>query len=237
MIRAKAQPCSPATWSPPNGGLFSLTPPSLNAHWTGLWTDVLQLKYVEPVSADSRRRSSSFPQALFLKLRDSICINKKWRRHLLIWFYVPFHLTFHCPFSVDSYCPFSIGSYTSLLNLTESFIIPHLAATRYVMQCPSSRSYPQGEYSHGVLGINEGIASFFRIPKNEKIIFNILEFLSKPHKVANKMLCPFGCGVKYSRCQCRGNINQLQKLIPPKEASILLNNMKHLFVSRKHQLD
>ena len=126
---------------------------------------------------------------------------------------------------------------SSLLNLTESFIIPHLAATRYVMQCPSSRSYPQGEYSHGVLGINEGIASFFRIPKNEKIIFNILEFLSKPHKVANKMLCPFGCGVKYSRCQCRGNINQLQKLIPPKEASILLNNMKHLFVSRKHQLD
>ena len=123
---------------------------------------------------------------------------------------------------------------SSLLNLTESFIIPHIAATRYVMQCPSSRSYPQGEYSHGELGIIEGIASFFRIPKNEKIIFNILEFLSKPHKVANKMLCPFGCGVKYSRCQCRGNINQLQKLIPPKEASKLLYNMKLYFASRKH---
>lgn len=101
----------------------------------------------------------------------------------------------------------------SLLNLTESFIVPHLAATRYVMQCPANRSYPQGEYSHAVPGKIEGLADFFNIPKNEKILFDVLKFLSKPHKVANKMLCPFGCGVKYARCQCKGNIKQLQKLI------------------------
>lgn len=110
----------------------------------------------------------------------------------------------------------------SLLNLTESFIIPHIAAMRYVMQCPSSRSYPQGEYSHGVTGIIEGIASFFNISKNERSILNVLNFLSHPHKVANKMLCPFGCGEKYGRCQCKGNIILLQKLIPPMEAKDML---------------
>lgn len=113
----------------------------------------------------------------------------------------------------------------SLLNLTESFIIPHIAATRYVLECPSSRRYPQGEYSHGIIGKIEGLASFFNIPQNEKNILDVLHFLSKPHKVANKMLCPFGCGMKYGHCQCKGNINRLQKLIPPKEANYMIREI------------
>ena len=121
----------------------------------------------------------------------------------------------------------------SLLHLIESFIIPHLAATRYVMQCPANRSYPQGEYSHAAPGRIEGLSDFFNIPKNERILFDVLKFLSKPHKVANKMLCPFGCGVKYSRCQCKGNIKQLQKLIPPKEAIKILNEVNTFIMEQR----
>lgn len=122
---------------------------------------------------------------------------------------------------------------SSLVNLTDSFIIPHLAATRYVLQCPADRKYPQGEYPHGVAGKIEGLARRFNLPKNENNILDILKFLSKPQKVANKTLCPFGCKMNYGRCQCKGNIKQLQRLIPPKEAINMIEEISMWQINKK----
>lgn len=110
----------------------------------------------------------------------------------------------------------------SLLNLVESLIIPHLAAMRYVSKNPN-KGYPQGEYSHGPKGLIEGLSEHFDIPQTPEAILNVLQFLSNSRKVANKTICPFGCGNKYGSCQCKGNIKELQMLIPPKEAVFMIN--------------
>ena len=114
----------------------------------------------------------------------------------------------------------------TLNNLMELLVIPHIAGA--VFKYCNKTSFPQGEYSHGLVGQLEGIASFFSVPLNVDIICNILSFLSKPKRVANKTQCPFGCGKEYGKCHCKGNFQDIKILFPNKEIFAILREIAKL---------
>lgn len=95
----------------------------------------------------------------------------------------------------------------SLINIMETLIIPHIAGTIYSIENGGSK-YPQGEYSHGTKGYIEGLEEYFSISLNDnpQKLKELLGFLQSSNNVAKNTLCPFGCGVIYKKCRCKGNI-------------------------------
>lgn len=114
----------------------------------------------------------------------------------------------------------------SLNNLMSSLVIPHIAGATYKFLY--GKSFPQGEYSHEITGKLEGLASFFSIPLKEDIIINVLNFLRQTKRVANKVMCPFGCGKEYGKCHCKGDFQDLKILFPGKEIFIMIQEIKML---------
>lgn len=113
----------------------------------------------------------------------------------------------------------------SLNNLLKSLIIPHIAGITLKLNHISG-SFPQGEYSHGIKGCIESLSSFFSIKEDTDSIISVLEFLMKPKRVANKMMCPFGCGQEYGKCHCKGNFQELKILFPNKEVKRMLEEIQ-----------
>ena len=113
---------------------------------------------------------------------------------------------------------------STLNNLVDSLVIPHIAGATFKLL--QRKAFPQGEYAHGLEGKLEGVAEFFSIPLNEKRILDVLSFLNQSKRVANKMQCPFGCGVEYGKCHCRGNYQDLKTLFPHKEVSALIKEIR-----------
>lgn len=122
----------------------------------------------------------------------------------------------------------------TLNNLMSSLVIPHIAGATYKLIY--GKSFPQGEFSHGLAGKLESLASFFSTPQNEEIIINILNFLKHTKRVANKMLCPFGCNKEYAKCRCKGDFQDLKILFPTKEVDDILREIEFSKIIRKTQL-
>lgn len=116
----------------------------------------------------------------------------------------------------------------SLINLLESLVIPHLAGTKLAKENLENRRYPQGEYSHGTLGRMEGLSSFFNIPQDSDSCLRVLKFLLLSKNVANKSICPFGCGTLYGECQCKGKFKEIKRLFTNKELAQMIKEISLL---------
>lgn len=70
-----------------------------------------------------------------------------------------------------------------------------------------------GELSHGVPGLIEDYINLFHVKSKEELLM-ILKLLSLKKRVANKLLCPLGCGKKVGRCRCnyKKEINFFRKV-------------------------
>ena len=120
---------------------------------------------------------------------------------------------------------------SSLNNLMSSLVIPHIAGVAF--KNLYRNPFPQGECSHGLNGKLEGIASFFSIPIEEDLIINVLNFLKQTKRVANKMICPFGCGKEYEKCNCKGDFHDIKTLFPKKEVDWMLREIKNSRIARR----
>lgn len=109
----------------------------------------------------------------------------------------------------------------SLSNLMTKLILPYLLGMKYKMMFGL---YPFGEQLHGKTGIVEYFNKTYGLDTVDKIIGFLSMVRLKP-RLANKILCPFGCNAEYGHCLCHGNITSLQKVLPPKLCEMIINQL------------
>jgi hypothetical protein len=72
-------------------------------------------------------------------------------------------------------------------------------------------SYPYGELSHGTSGLIDDYELLFDI-KGKKALSQAFRALSNRKRVANKLICPCGCGRRLGVCKYRFKLNRFRGL-------------------------
>jgi len=70
-----------------------------------------------------------------------------------------------------------------------------------------------GELDHGSKGILKEYKEIFSVTTNDQVL-NILLCISKKKRIANKRICPCGCGYRLGKCKRHFIINKIRYLAP-----------------------
>ena len=91
-----------------------------------------------------------------------------------------------------------------------------------------------GELEHYDEGIFDDYKELFNVSSDEQVL-SILLCISKKKRIANKQLCPCGCGYKLGKCDLHNKINLIRRLSSRNSFKVEYNNL--LNEKRKNLLD
>lgn len=90
-----------------------------------------------------------------------------------------------------------IGPSPTLRGFAEQCLVPFLYSR--VLYEKKLADYPFGELAHGRQGLIDDYINMFKVD-SEQQLQALLDLLAMERKVANKKLCPCGCGQRFARC-------------------------------------
>lgn len=101
-----------------------------------------------------------------------------------------------------------LGRPPSLVALVERCVVPFLYAATWRAQ--GNEGYPFAELPHGRAGLLDDYSSILGL-EGPVAIRQALEALALRRRIANKLPCPCGCGVRLGRCDYRFALDQLRR--------------------------
>lgn len=91
------------------------------------------------------------------------------------------------------------------------FFVPYAYAALLKLQ--HNVNFIFGELSHGVKGELEDFCELFNVANSDSV-FACLKALSQKKRIANKHVCPCGCGNRLGACKFNCVINQYRNIVP-----------------------
>jgi hypothetical protein len=103
------------------------------------------------------------------------------------------------------------------------FFIPYIYAV--ILKINDGIEFVFGELSHGDIGELEDLASVFNLDGTHKVLA-CLDALSMKKRIANKKLCPCGCGVRLRLCKMHITLNEHRGVLSRKWYRSLKNKLR-----------
>ncbi len=113
----------------------------------------------------------------------------------------------------------------TLKNFIDNVVVPFLAATTYRSRYGKKLIF--GELNHGVTGLVDDYKNLFGLPDKESIR-RAIWLLGTKKRIANKSVCPCGCGNKLANCTFHIKINEFRKIAPRKWFKEHLNDFEKM---------
>lgn len=98
----------------------------------------------------------------------------------------------------------------SLLEFVELLLVPYLYAVSYKLK--NGGEFIFGELMHGLEGELSDYETLFKV-RNKPAVMKCLHALSTKKRVANKKICPCGCGYRLRSCELHNRLNSLRKIV------------------------
>ena len=115
--------------------------------------------------------------------------------------FVDENLCLGSPFSISSF----IHEYPDLEVYCQKFLIPYLYAISYKREHGGELIF--GELEHGLRGIAD---DFLNLSCEQELTYAI-ELINRKKRIANKKICPCGCGKRLGVCKLHYKINVLRE--------------------------
>lgn len=100
---------------------------------------------------------------------------------------------------------------TSLKDFSDRCIVPFLYATS--LRLSGHRTFFFGELDHGATGLAQDYKALFGVA-TEKAVAQCVQLLILKKRIANKRLCPCGCGRRLGRCPLHVRLNNIRAMAP-----------------------
>lgn len=97
----------------------------------------------------------------------------------------------------------------TLLGFAERCIVPYLYAISHKLRFGGEFVF--GELAHGEKGIVDDYMRLFELSKPDQVP-RTLALLGVKKRIANKMPCPCGCGLRLGKCRLHNTLNQFRKM-------------------------
>lgn len=104
-----------------------------------------------------------------------------------------------------------LGSKPTLLAFVEKCLVPFLYAASWREK--GLLGFPFDELAHGAAGLVSDYERIFSVEGRECVAY-ALHLLSKRKRIANKMLCPCGCGLRLAKCRLHASLLPFRCLAP-----------------------
>jgi hypothetical protein len=104
-----------------------------------------------------------------------------------------------------------ISKKPNLVGFSENCLVPYLYAVSKKLQ--NGGDFVFSELDHGVSGIFDDYMDLFGLKKRSQVI-QALRILGIKQRIANKKLCPCGCGLRLGKCSFNKRINKYRRLAP-----------------------
>ena len=112
----------------------------------------------------------------------------------------------------------------SLETFAQQILEPYLYSISYKLR---NGYFPIGELKHGIAGLIQDYEELFNV-KGKCAVLRVLEILGSKERIANKLLCPCGCGNRLGICSFRFSLETWRRLESKKwyrnHHSFLLNS-------------
>ena len=97
----------------------------------------------------------------------------------------------------------------TLVGFSENCLVPYLFAVSYKLK--NGGPLPFGELAHGEDGLIADYLQLFGL-KTKKQLNCTFRLLGMKKRLANKFLCPCGCGIRLGRCQYNFRLREFRKV-------------------------
>ncbi len=97
----------------------------------------------------------------------------------------------------------------TLIGFAESCIVPYLFAIS--LKLKSGEPLPFGELDHGIKGILDDYLILFGLKTVEQVRYTI-RLLGMKRRLANKLPCPCGCGIRLGQCKFNFKLNEFRAM-------------------------
>lgn len=102
-----------------------------------------------------------------------------------------------------------VSLYPTLLGFAERCLVPYLYAISHKIKYGGEFIF--GELSHGSQGLIDDYRILFGLDIRERVK-DVLFLLTTKKRLANKLICPCGCGLRLGKCKLHYRINEFRKL-------------------------
>ena len=99
----------------------------------------------------------------------------------------------------------------SLTGFTEDCLVPYLYAVTYKLWYGGKFIF--NELDHGNKGVLDDYKDLFHLETSVQVIYS-LKLLGKKKRLANKKLCPCGCGQRLGVCPFHNRLNKFRQIAP-----------------------
>lgn len=105
----------------------------------------------------------------------------------------------------------TVGPKPTLLTFVEKCIVPFLYAASWRER--GFPGFPFDELAHGAAGLVADYERLFSVVGRDNVA-RVLLLLAKRKRIANKMLCPCGCGLRLAKCKLHALLAPFRRLAP-----------------------
>jgi len=88
-------------------------------------------------------------------------------------------------------------------------LVPYLYAVSSALQ--GGKRFPFGELAHGEPGVINDYMVLFGLDTREQV-FRTLDILGMKRRIANKVLCPCGCGLRLGKCRFNRMVSRYRRI-------------------------
>ena len=99
----------------------------------------------------------------------------------------------------------------NLVSFAEQCIVPYLFNVSIKLK--NGGDFVTGELAHGTIGIVYDYIEIFGLKTLDQTVY-ALKLLGAKKRIANKKICPCGCGIALGRCNIHHRINSYRPIAP-----------------------
>ncbi len=104
-----------------------------------------------------------------------------------------------------------LGNRPTLVAFVEKCLVPFLYAASWREQ--GLPGFPFDELAHGTAGLVDDYQRIFSIKGRDRVAYT-LHLLALRRRVANKMMCPCGCGLRLAKCRLHASLMPFRRFAP-----------------------
>lgn len=104
-----------------------------------------------------------------------------------------------------------VHSFPSLIGFADKCLVPYLYAVSYKLM--HGGDFVFGELAHGYQGILDDCSLMLGLKESNQVALAI-QLLGIKKRIANKKICPCGCGKRLGVCPLHHKLNEFRKMAP-----------------------